>query len=407
MARRARKSRPWLRRVLILLGLVLVGAFLFFRPVLFLPPQVRSRIAVDYECPFPLKADVSLPDYVPTMVDGGPAGVPDKHWGERRVAFASQIWISTEHMVPELRLSGDDPKRYRVIYHGEKITESVEHRERNPAPPWDFRIPRFGDGARNNEPEEWVRRHLACLGLIARRTPPWLSSLLRPRGVRISRTSYAYDIRGRLTERRTHVLPREPGFGNVYLDEEPRTSTERFLHDDDGHVVGHLCHEGGSLTSARISVVRGTWPETDKFCYRCPTEHPFSMNWARYNRRNICCWSAKYDADGFLSANDEDVAGFAHFHNANLECTAAVDFGRDGRIVADEHGKAVSRYYWNTAGTWYAVARYRMDGRLVRSREAVIVTRSDDSGLPRVELWYNHLRTITGYQRYPQRYRHE
>ena len=123
------RYRKRLTLVAVLLVIAALAWFVYSHTILFLPMQVPSRIPLDYECPFPLEADVSLPDCAPAVLDGSPVGMPDDHWGEARIEFAAELRMSGGPTVPGLVSSGDDPARYR---HDSDLAPGVEvfHRDR-------------------------------------------------------------------------------------------------------------------------------------------------------------------------------------------------------------------------------------------------------------------------------------
>jgi hypothetical protein len=448
MKRPDTRLRKWLALVATLLTVLAAAWLVYSRSTLFAPLQVPSHIPLDYECPFPLEADVSLPDYVPAVLDGSPFGMPDDHWGEARIEFASEIRVSGRNEAPKLGAGGDDPARYRVVCHGNKITEIVERGGRPWAPPWSHRSIRFypsyyeaGEFGgyyfsrsyptgfsdpipglehrlyRATDAALWTARRVCALGLTARDTARWVCSVtFFPKRTLISRRTYAYDADGRLVEKRLDKPRNWGGFGGggfgdgafggggfgggFAFDDRPTTVTERYFYDEAGRVIGHLTYEDSKLTVAEIIVVRGTWPSRDEFWYTCSTSYPSGMTWARYVGLHDCAWSAEYGADGRLVPDDAGVAGVAHFRNGGVWPVATVHFGADGRIAADGDGVAVRRYYWKTSTTWQATAHYGTDGRLVKRPDAIRVIRSDKSGNARTETTYSHLRIRTSRDRY-------
>ncbi len=399
MARRARTSRAWLRRALILAGLVLLGAFLFFRPVLFPPSQITRRVPLDYVAPFPKQVDFGFEDFLTFAPEE--LGVPDEHWGARRVVLEKVI-RDDETAYDEHGWPVELPDRIRKVYHGDKLTSRMSLRHPDLRLPWDnayapwWLYPLLPGFPAPDEPvcpmlyaeRFWiiVRWLLSTSGEI----PRWLSAACAPWRLEPTFvTYYCYDNSGRLIAEwhkdfEARDTPEQPWAftgGELF-----KVRDVRHVYDEDGNEVGEIDYRDGSLYRGRIErkdVAAGT-EDTYSLSF---SDGQLIVLWLHDPSRpegyeqGYTAWSATYDAAGKLCADEDGIAGSVTFPQWERDMNTHVNFDPDGRITPDEHGVAIERRFWGSRGQWSARAHYDIDGRLTA-----------DPYYDAVELWrYNTL----------------
>jgi len=397
-------KRRW-KILIAVIVLVLLAAFLFFRPILILPNVIKSRIPMDYECPFPL--EIKPPMEIPTEIVPGQVGLPDEHWGERRVVIKYEDLIAF----------GRFP-RYRQTYHGDQLTEVVALLRRDLSPPWDNsfcpwrRWASFGFDSKFPPPPGFFEPRYDPIMIAAwlKETwdilPFWLHSLCLswcPKA--ISRTTYRYDTEGRLVEKSEKYLPERSCFGEAfprrYMDyDKPKTKAERLLYDENGTQIAHLYYEDNNFVRGWLKLRDTDKGITDEYSFSAKPPG-LAVTWRRRpttwedRQRGLISWWADYGPDGRLLEGRNGVAGSATFPDWDRNMTSSVHFDMNGHITADEDGVAVYRDCWNPSQSWDAGANYGLDGRLVRSENAIILYRYDKR--MRIRSWshYNHRGMIT------------
>ena len=377
MATRKSRLRKAGRLVLAAFVFFLLGVFLLFRPVLILPSRVESRISLDYKPPYPSK--IELPIEVPVTISPGQFGMPDEHWGERRVHMerAQTEDAPEDGFVPR-------PTYRRLTYYGGKLTEEVELVKRDRTAPWNnvwapWKPADFGfgggyspfgfpGGQRDTRPVQlWVKctiqqapRWLCAWGFVWTKEP-------------VHRTRYAYDAEGRLVEQWDENLSASdvdtymvgPSLGY----EEAGVRTTRTVHDDKGDKIGELSYEYGAIVRGELEVrdataeikdvysIRGREDGYEIVCRRGPT------SW-RVLQEGLTTWWAEYDMHGRLRNDERGVAGTGIFRKAGQTVSVSVHFDETAKVVEDGEGAAAHRNCWNESGTWDVRAYYDASGRL-------------------------------------------
>jgi hypothetical protein len=390
MAPRARRCPAWLRRVLIIVGLVLVGAFLLFRPVLLLPPQITRRIRLDYVAPFPGQVDFGFDDlltFTPEKVS-----VPNQRWGARRVVV--------EKAVSDDRLRFREDRwaanRIRKTYYGDKLTSSTTVRHPNLRPPWDnayapwrwfLLFERFGGV---DDPALYVTNKDRFSAIVhwvldsARELPPWLCALCAPWRLEPTREiTYYYDASGRLIAE-THTYAETPyamydSFGGESgAEQRGGTSVVRHLHNEEGDEIGTLRYYGGKLDGGKIKTKDAATGMQDEYSFSASHGELFVI-WDHrpsthegYEQGQLS-WSARYDGTGTLCASEGGIAAWALFPQWKHGMGTRVYFDADRRIAADDDGIAAERSFWGSREQWWAHARYGLDCRLTADRHGEAV----------------------------------
>ncbi len=385
MARRARRSRPWLRRVLIVLGLLLAGAFLFFRPILFLPPQITRRVPLDYVPPYPSQIDFPFDDYTSFVPEK--LAVPAEHWGKRATVLEKVIHEEDVYATDRFGDPVTPPEYVGKTYHGDRLTRVTSFRCPRARPPGDdsyapWRNPILYMGSWKLTQRLW-RMPLAerfwitvrWLMVTSRELPRWLYAActlwrLEPTGL----TSYHYDESGRLIAQwEQDLVWLEKRFGDIVLD-RPETWGTRRVYDENGRRIGEMSFRDGKFTRGRIEIKDVSAGAEDSYWLRLSDGRPI-VDWSQSpltsegRRRGCPSWSARYDDTGHLCADEEGIAGTVVFRQWTRDMNTHVWFDIYGRIADDEDGVAIERTLWESHEEWYVTARYDSDGRLARGRQ--------------------------------------